>query len=176
VGSESRPATRGTSAPSNGISAIVGIGASEGGLDAFTQLLEHLPRDTGMAFILIQHLDPKHPSVPAGASKADSGHVPLRTRAARLPAAGPGGELLRLWSAVLCGRRRRSDGYVPAVALTALATEDDQRRSLAAGFQMHLTKPVDSDRLAAALIDLAGSSTIARPTTTQARGSSRPLV
>ena len=37
---------------------IVGIGASAGGLEAFTVLLEHLPCDTGMAFVLIQHLSP----------------------------------------------------------------------------------------------------------------------
>ena len=41
---------------------IVGIGASAGGLEAFTDLLSHLPNDTGMAFVLIQHLDPKHDS------------------------------------------------------------------------------------------------------------------
>ncbi len=41
---------------------IVGVGASAGGLEAFTELLSHLPRDTGMAFVLIQHLDPKHES------------------------------------------------------------------------------------------------------------------
>src|SRR5512147_14270 len=41
---------------------IVGIGASAGGLEAFTQLLQHLPGDTGMAFVLVQHLDPKHES------------------------------------------------------------------------------------------------------------------
>jgi len=41
---------------------IVGIGASAGGLEAFTELLTHLPADTGMAFVLIQHLDPKHES------------------------------------------------------------------------------------------------------------------
>ena len=39
---------------------IVGVGASAGGLDAFTQLLKHLPADSGMAFVLIQHLDPTH--------------------------------------------------------------------------------------------------------------------
>src|SRR5690348_7719775 len=37
---------------------IVGIGASAGGLEAFTKLLEHLPADTGMAFVLVQHLLP----------------------------------------------------------------------------------------------------------------------
>lgn len=42
---------------------IVGIGASAGGLEAFTQLLNHLPIDTGMAFVLVQHLDPRHPSL-----------------------------------------------------------------------------------------------------------------
>jgi two-component system, chemotaxis family, CheB/CheR fusion protein len=35
---------------------IVGIGASAGGLDPIRELLEHLPIDTGMAFVVIQHL------------------------------------------------------------------------------------------------------------------------
>ena len=38
-----------------------------GGLEAFTQLLAELPADTGMAFVLIQHLDPTHPSFLADA-------------------------------------------------------------------------------------------------------------
>jgi chemotaxis methyl-accepting protein methylase/signal transduction histidine kinase/chemotaxis response regulator CheB len=42
---------------------VVGVGASAGGLEAFTQLLSELPSDTGMAFVFIQHLDPKHPSL-----------------------------------------------------------------------------------------------------------------
>src|SRR3954471_22539924 len=42
---------------------IVGVGASAGGLEAFSQLLKHLPADTGMAFVLVQHLDPKHGSM-----------------------------------------------------------------------------------------------------------------
>src|SRR5690348_17415578 len=41
---------------------IVGVGASAGGLEAFTELLSHLPANTGMAFVLIQHLDPRHES------------------------------------------------------------------------------------------------------------------
>jgi len=41
---------------------IVGIGASAGGLEAFSDLLPYLPEKTGMAFVLIQHLDPKHGS------------------------------------------------------------------------------------------------------------------
>lgn len=41
---------------------VVGIGASAGGLEAFTRLLKHLPVDTGMTFVLVQHLDPVHES------------------------------------------------------------------------------------------------------------------
>ena len=41
---------------------IVGVGASAGGLEAFTRLVEQLPVDTGMAFVLVQHLDPEHES------------------------------------------------------------------------------------------------------------------
>jgi two-component system CheB/CheR fusion protein len=47
----------------NGVFPIVGIGASAGGLDAFRRLLHHLPTRTGMAVVLIQHLDPAHPSL-----------------------------------------------------------------------------------------------------------------
>jgi two-component system CheB/CheR fusion protein len=42
---------------------IVGVGASAGGLEAFTELLSHVPPDTGMAFVLIQHLAPKHHTI-----------------------------------------------------------------------------------------------------------------
>ncbi|OYD92506.1 ATPase [Nostoc sp. 'Peltigera membranacea cyanobiont' 210A] len=42
---------------------VVGIAASAGGLEAFTEVLRHLLTDTGMAFVLIQHLDPNHKSL-----------------------------------------------------------------------------------------------------------------
>ena len=55
----------------------VGIGASAGGLEAFTKLLEHLPPDTGMAFVLVQHLAPTKDSMLAELlSKATS--MPVR--------------------------------------------------------------------------------------------------
>jgi chemotaxis response regulator CheB len=44
--------------PSNGLFPIVGIGASAGGLEAFSELLQALPEDTGMAYVFVQHLDP----------------------------------------------------------------------------------------------------------------------
>jgi two-component system CheB/CheR fusion protein len=39
---------------------IVGIGASAGGLEALEQFFENMPNDNGMAFVVIQHLDPTH--------------------------------------------------------------------------------------------------------------------
>jgi len=45
---------------------VVGLGASAGGLDAFRKLFDALPCDTGMAFVLIQHLDPTHASMMVG--------------------------------------------------------------------------------------------------------------
>ena len=41
---------------------VVGVGASAGGLEALRQMLEKLPVDTGMGFVLVQHLDPTHAS------------------------------------------------------------------------------------------------------------------
>jgi two-component system CheB/CheR fusion protein len=43
--------------------AVVAIGASAGGLEAFTELIRDVPQDTGMAFVLVQHLDPKQSSM-----------------------------------------------------------------------------------------------------------------
>jgi two-component system CheB/CheR fusion protein len=41
---------------------VVGIGASAGGLEAVSELLAELPTSMEMAFLLVQHLDPRHPS------------------------------------------------------------------------------------------------------------------
>jgi two-component system CheB/CheR fusion protein len=44
----------------------VGIGASAGGLDALREFFAATPADSGMAFVVIQHLDPDHVSYTAG--------------------------------------------------------------------------------------------------------------
>jgi two-component system CheB/CheR fusion protein len=41
---------------------VVGVGASAGGLEAFSKLLADLPENTRMAFVFVQHLDPTHTS------------------------------------------------------------------------------------------------------------------
>ena len=47
----------------NGSFPVVAIGASAGGLAAYTEFFQALPVDTGMAFVLVQHLDPSHHSL-----------------------------------------------------------------------------------------------------------------
>ncbi len=42
---------------------IVGIGASAGGLEALEQFLGGVPKDCGMAFVIVQHLDPDHKGI-----------------------------------------------------------------------------------------------------------------
>jgi two-component system CheB/CheR fusion protein len=58
---------------------VVGIGASAGGLDACSKLLDALPASVGVAFILVQHLDPSHESMMVDLL---SGHTSLTVRQA----------------------------------------------------------------------------------------------
>ena len=55
---------------------VAGIGASAGGLEAYRQLLKTIPENSGVAYILVQHLDPTHESMlPEILSKATA--VPI---------------------------------------------------------------------------------------------------
>jgi CheY-like chemotaxis protein len=47
-------------------------------------------------------------------------------------------------------------GRVPAAALTALASADDRKRAMLAGFQTHISKPVDAGELVAVVATLTG--------------------
>ena len=49
-------------------------------------------------------------------------------------------------------------GNVPAVALSAYTRAEDSASAKAAGFQLHLSKPVDPEALIAVVADLAGKS------------------
>ncbi len=59
---QSRPAPAEAQPPSRP-TAIVGVGASAGGIEAFTAVLKELPPDTGLAFVFVQHLAPTHASM-----------------------------------------------------------------------------------------------------------------
>jgi two-component system CheB/CheR fusion protein len=47
----------------DGLRHVVGIGASAGGLDPLVRFFDTLPRDTGMAFVIVQHLSPDFKSL-----------------------------------------------------------------------------------------------------------------
>src|SRR5688572_13096530 len=47
----------------NSMIPIVAIGASAGGIEALEIFFKHMPTDSGAAFAVIQHLDPKHKSI-----------------------------------------------------------------------------------------------------------------
>lgn len=61
-GAATPPAEQEGAAPPAAL-AVVGIGASAGGLDAFKRFLQAMPAHTGMAFVLVPHLDPSHESL-----------------------------------------------------------------------------------------------------------------
>ncbi|MEI7456249.1 MAG: chemotaxis protein CheB [Nitrosomonadales bacterium] len=42
---------------------VVGLGASAGGLESFEVFFHHMPADSGMAFVIVSHLDPAHASI-----------------------------------------------------------------------------------------------------------------
>src|SRR6516165_10843929 len=54
---------------------VVGVGASAGGLEAYTELLEGLPANPGLALLLVSHLDPEQKSHLA----------PILSRVSRMP-------------------------------------------------------------------------------------------
>ena len=63
---------------------MAGIGASAGGLEACKLLLAHLPGNPGMAFVLVQHLDPTHDSNPTEIL-ARTGAIPVRQATDGMP-------------------------------------------------------------------------------------------
>jgi len=62
-GSAAKDATVDETRENNGRFPIVGIGASAGGLEAFEAFFKAMPPDSGMAFVLVAHLDPDHASL-----------------------------------------------------------------------------------------------------------------
>jgi two-component system, chemotaxis family, sensor kinase Cph1 len=51
-------------------------------------------------------------------------------------------------------------GRIPAIALTALARDEDRKRTLLAGYQVHISKPVDPAELVTVIASLAGRGTL----------------
>ncbi len=60
---QKRPGKKSTAATAGAAFPIVGIGASAGGLEALEQFLKHVPEGSGMAYVIVQHLDPTHKGI-----------------------------------------------------------------------------------------------------------------
>jgi two-component system, chemotaxis family, CheB/CheR fusion protein len=117
---------------------IVGVGASAGGLEAFTQLLKHLPTDTGMAFVLIQHLDPTHASLltellakatTMPVTEVLDGMVVLPDRVYIIP---PNCELVLVGNKLQLSARQKTHGrYLPIDRFFQSLATDRQHRAIA---------------------------------------------
>jgi CheY-like chemotaxis protein len=60
----------------------------------------------------------------------------------------------------LIGDVRRRGLRLPAAALTAFARSEDRTRALLAGYQAHVTKPVEPAELLATIVSLTGRSVV----------------
>jgi two-component system, chemotaxis family, CheB/CheR fusion protein len=110
---------------------VVGVGASAGGLEAFTEFLRHLPRDTGMAYVLLQHLPAKQHSLLAQILSKATVLPVAEVQAGVVPEADhvyilPPGEVMEIRQGALrLVRREISEGrYLPVdTFLNSLAEE-----------------------------------------------------
>jgi CheY-like chemotaxis protein len=59
--------------------------------------------------------------------------------------------------------RRKRLAIIPAAAVTAFTSAEDLRKSVAAGFRMHISKPFDIDDLITTVASLAGRATHVSP-------------
>jgi PAS domain S-box-containing protein len=69
----------------------------------------------------------------------------------------------------LRARETGETGFVPAAALTSLAREEDRSEALRAGFQLHLSKPIDAVSLVEAVAMLTGGTWIATSPASETR-------
>jgi two-component system, chemotaxis family, CheB/CheR fusion protein len=101
------------------------------------------------ASAILEHLGAEVHAV-ASASEGLAALADFRPQVILSDIAMPGEDGYRFIRAV---RRLSPDqgGSVPAAAFTALAGDEDQKRARDAGFQLHVEKPIDAMRLAAAV-------------------------
>ena len=132
---------------------IVGIGASAGGLEAFSELLRYLPEKTGMAFVLVQHLDPKHgsalPEILARTTKipvteVTQGVVVQPDHAYVIPANTSltiKNGMLQLGSRVLTARAAHADRQFLSLAGGKFRATGDRRHLVGHSFRRHRGLP-----------------------------------
>jgi CheY-like chemotaxis protein len=105
--------------------------------------------------VVAEHLQNHHARVLTAASVSEALSVLERQRVDVLLAdvAMPGEDGYSLMRKLRSLPQEHSQ-RIPAAALTAFARDEDRRDALAAGFQMHLTKPIDAGSLVSAVAAL----------------------
>src|SRR5436853_124114 len=100
---------------------VVGIGASAGGVQAFNDFFKTLPVDTGMSFVIVQHLDPNHESLLPEILARDTAMkvVPIRNQTPVMPnhvyVLPPNREVTIQHGVLSLQPRRKSDGHYMAI-------------------------------------------------------------
>jgi two-component system CheB/CheR fusion protein len=116
-------------------SLVVGIGASAGGLDAFKTFLEQMPNDSGMAFVLVQHLAPNHESMLVDLLETHT-HMPVceaeegkEVRAEHVYVIPPGASLTIKDGCLRVKRPRQADGarHLIDTFFSSLAEDQGER-------------------------------------------------
>jgi two-component system, chemotaxis family, CheB/CheR fusion protein len=116
---------------------VVALGASAGGVEALRQLFAHLPEDTGVAFVVIQHLDPDRASLlarvlegvtPLQVVEATSGMPVVANRVHVIP---PGADLtIQRGILVLVGRKKTGHLHLPIDSFFRSLAEDQGGRAI----------------------------------------------
>ena len=115
---------------------IVGVGASAGGIDAFDELLEHLPASPGLAIVYILHQEPKHTSALASVI-ARSSKMPVITAADGMRVevdhiyVGPPASDVTIERGVLRVERRTDSPTLPIDHFLHSLAEDQSTRAIA---------------------------------------------
>jgi two-component system CheB/CheR fusion protein len=138
AGLRDSPEERGLERPGEArVPLIVAVGASAGGLEALRQLFAAIPRDTGMAFVVIQHLDPTRPSAlvtvlsamgPLSAVEVTDG---MRAEANRIHVIPPGSEMsVREGVLTLTPRREKAGAHRPIDSFFRALADDQGKRAI----------------------------------------------
>jgi two-component system, chemotaxis family, CheB/CheR fusion protein len=125
---------------------VIAVGASAGGLEAFEQLLRAMPDDTGMAFVMVQHLDPSHASILAD----------ILQRATRMPVVEAADQMPVLPNRVHVIPPNRDMGIYHGVLQLSVPTEARGLRMPIDAFMRALAEDRDKDAVG---IVLSGTGT-----------------
>ncbi|MCV2360952.1 PAS domain-containing protein [Paucibacter sp. TC2R-5] len=147
--------------------AIVGIGASAGGLEAFEAFFKACPQDTGLGFVLVPHLDPDHESLLVEILQRSTAMPVLQALDETFVAANHvyiippnrdmailGGELQLTLPEVARGKRMPIDGFMRSLAA--------DQRGRAIGIVLSGTAS-DGTQGLAAILDAGGTSLVQEP-------------